>query len=28
LVCTIPSFFVTWLIYRVIDPQFGRREAA
>jgi PAT family beta-lactamase induction signal transducer AmpG len=28
LVCTIPSFIVTWVVYRQMDPNFGRREAA
>jgi PAT family beta-lactamase induction signal transducer AmpG len=28
LVCTIPSFVVTWIVYRRLDPSFGRREAA
>lgn len=27
LIATIPSFFVTWLVARQLDPQFGRREA-
>jgi PAT family beta-lactamase induction signal transducer AmpG len=27
LVCTIPSFIVTWIVYRRMDPNFGRREA-
>ncbi len=26
LVATIPSFLVTWIVYRQMDPQFGRRE--
>jgi MFS transporter, PAT family, beta-lactamase induction signal transducer AmpG len=25
LVCTIPSFMVTWIVYRQMDPQFGKR---
>ncbi|MEX0612108.1 MAG: hypothetical protein WD229_08300 [Pirellulales bacterium] len=28
LVATIPSFVVTWIVYRNMDPAFGRREAA
>jgi PAT family beta-lactamase induction signal transducer AmpG len=26
IVCTIPSFVVTWIVYRQMDPNFGRRE--
>jgi PAT family beta-lactamase induction signal transducer AmpG len=28
LVATIPSFIVTWIVYRRMDPEFGRREEA
>lgn len=28
LVCTIPSFIATWIVYRQMDPQFGRRAEA
>jgi PAT family beta-lactamase induction signal transducer AmpG len=28
IVATIPSFIVTWIVYRQMDPQFGRREEA
>jgi len=28
LVATIPSFLVTWLVYRQMDPNFGRRQEA
>jgi PAT family beta-lactamase induction signal transducer AmpG len=28
LVATIPSFVVTWIVYRRLDPQFGRRVEA
>jgi PAT family beta-lactamase induction signal transducer AmpG len=27
LVCTIPSFVVTYIVYQRMDPTFGRREA-
>lgn len=25
LVCTIPGFFMTWLISRIVDPRYGRK---
>jgi PAT family beta-lactamase induction signal transducer AmpG len=28
LVCTIPSFIVTYIVFRQMDPRFGRREEA
>lgn len=28
IVATIPSFIVTWIVYRRMDPNFGRREKA
>jgi PAT family beta-lactamase induction signal transducer AmpG len=28
MLATIPSFIVTWLVYRQLDPAFGRREEA
>jgi len=28
LIATIPSFLVTWIVYRQMDPLFGRREEA
>jgi PAT family beta-lactamase induction signal transducer AmpG len=28
LIATIPSFFVTWLVYRQMDPTFGKRQEA
>jgi PAT family beta-lactamase induction signal transducer AmpG len=28
LIATIPSFVVTWIVYRKMDPSFGRREEA
>jgi len=28
IIATIPSFIVTWIIYRQMDPNFGKREAA
>ena len=27
LIATIPSFLVTWIVVRQLDPGFGRREA-
>src|SRR5262249_15126634 len=28
LICTIPSFIVTWIVYKGMDPSFGRRVEA
>ncbi len=28
LIATIPSFLVTWIVYRQMDPQFGRQTGA
>jgi PAT family beta-lactamase induction signal transducer AmpG len=27
IVATVPSFIVTWIVVRQMDPKFGRREA-